>query len=125
MRRLFVTQTNTRVWDWLSVVLLITILQVAAARLVATLWTLDLNLVMVITFLGTILGLTLGKSIFNRFWVFVLAVAYGAVLIPWQIGLTLDPDLPWSARLNNMWGRLDVVIEELITRRPVTDNILF
>ena len=125
MRRLFVTQTNTRVWDWLSVVLLIIILQVAAARLVATLWTLDLNLVMVITFLGTILGLTLGKSIFNRFWVFVLAVAYGAVLIPWQIGLTLDPDLPWYDRLINMWGRLDVVIEELITRRPVTDNILF
>ena len=73
MSKLEVKKTNIHVWDWLSVILLIMIMQIAAARLVATLWTLDLSLVMVVTFLGTILGLALGKSVFNRFWVFVLA----------------------------------------------------
>jgi hypothetical protein len=116
---------NNRVWDWLSVLLLIIIMEVAAARLVATLWTPDLNLVMVVTFIGTILGLLLGISIFKRFWVFVLAILYGSILIPWQLGLTLDQDMKWLERLSTIWGRLGTVFQELSTRSPVTDNILF
>jgi transglutaminase-like putative cysteine protease len=125
MSKLDISKTNHRVWDWLSVILLIIILQIAAARLVATLWTLDLNLVMVVTLLGTILGLALGKSVFNRFWVFVLVVVYGSILIPWQLGLILDSDINWHDRLINLWGRLSMVIQELLTRRPITDNLLF
>jgi transglutaminase-like putative cysteine protease len=116
---------NNRVWDWLSVLLLIIILQVAAARLVATLWTPDLNLVMVVTFIGTVLGLALGISVFKRFWVFILSVAYGTFIIPWQLGLTLDQDMKWLERLSTIWGRLDTVFQELSTRSPITDNILF
>jgi transglutaminase-like putative cysteine protease len=125
MSDLEVKKTNIHAWDWLSVILLIIIMQIAAARLVATLWTLALSLVMVVTFLGTVLGLALGKSVFNRFWVFVLAMIYGLILIPWQLGLTLDPAIRWNDRLINLWGRLNIVIQELLTRRPITDNLLF
>jgi transglutaminase-like putative cysteine protease len=125
MSKLDIKKTNNRVWDWFSVILLIIIMQIAAARLVATLWTLTLNLVMVVTFLGTILGLTLGKSVFNRFWVLFLTIVYGSILIPWQLGLTLDSEITWHDRLINLWGRLDIVVQELITRRPITDNLLF
>ncbi len=125
MNRLFFNKTFQRNWDWVSVVLLILIMEIAAARLVATLWTLDLNLVLLVTFLGTVLGLTLGTSSFRRLWVIFFAVAYGAILIAWQLGLTLEADMRWRDRLINLWGRLDIVIQELLTKKPVTDNLLF
>jgi len=116
---------NTRRADWLSAILLIICIQIAAGRLVATRWTEDLHLVQVIALFGTLLGLALGKSIFRRFWVLFLAVAYGLILIPWQIGLTLEPEIEWRIRLLNLWGRLGIVVNELLARKPVTDNLLF
>ncbi len=118
-------KTNIRWGDWLSAILLIVIMQIATARLVATLWTKDLHIVQIITLLGTLIGLALGKSIFKRFWTIIFTIAYGVCLIPWQIGLTLDPEIQWNDRLINLWGRLQVVLEELFTRKPVTDNLLF
>jgi transglutaminase-like putative cysteine protease len=125
MSGIFFNKTIKRNWDWLSVVLLILVMEIAAARLVATLWTLDLNLILLVTFLGTVLGLTLGSSTYRRFWVIILAAVYGAILIAWQLGLTLESDLRWRDRLINLWGRLDIVINELVTKKPVTDNLLF
>lgn len=120
-----INKANIRWGDWLSAILLIIIMQIAAARLVATLWTKDLTLVQTITFIGTILGLALGKSIFKRFWVVFLAVCYGIILIPWQLGLTLAVETTWRGRLEILGVRLEVVLQELLTRKPVTDNILF
>jgi transglutaminase-like putative cysteine protease len=116
---------DVRWGDWSTAFLLVISMQVAAARLAATLWTIDLFLVQVVTFIGTLLGLTLGKSRFRRVWVVLLAFGYGAILIPWQLGLTLDPDIKWLERLINLWGRLQHVIQELLTRKPITDNLLF
>ncbi|MFZ0534987.1 MAG: transglutaminase-like domain-containing protein [Anaerolineales bacterium] len=118
-------KANIRWGDWLSAILLIIIMQIAAARLVATLWTKYLPLVQVITLIGTLLGLALGKSIFKRFWVVILAGLYGVILIPWQLGLTLEIDTTWRDRLGILGVRLEVVIQELLTRKPVTDSILF
>ena len=120
-----INKANTRWGDWLSAILLIIIMQIAAARLVATLWTKDLTLVQVITFIGTILGLALGKSIFKRFWVVFLAACYGIILIPWQLGLMLDVETTWLDRLGILGVRLGVVLQELLAQKPVTDNILF
>jgi transglutaminase-like putative cysteine protease len=125
MSNLSAKKTNVRWGDWFSAILLIILMQIAAARLVATLWTKDLPLVQVTTLIGTILGLALGKSIFKRFWVVFLAISYGIILIPWQLGLTLDIEATWRERLQVLGVRLDVVLQELLTRKPVTDNILF
>jgi len=125
MSSVIVNKTDARRWDWLAAILLVIIMQIAAARLAATLWTKNLDLVEFLTLLGTILGLALGKSIFKRFWVSVFAIAYGIILIPWQLGLTLDGDLEWLDRLSVLWERLQLVIRELITRRPITDSLLF
>ena len=120
-----IQQEKTRWMDWLSSIFLIFILQIAAARLVATQWTKNLSLVQLIALFGTILGLALGKSIFRRGWVIFLAFSYGIILIPWQLGLTLDVDTTWLDRLQILQSRLAAVLEELLTRKPVTDNILF
>lgn len=116
---------NIRWGNWLSAILLIICMQIAVGRLVATRWTEELHLVQVITLFGTILGLALGKSIFNRFWVVFFATAYGIILIPWRIGLTLEQEIEWRVRLINLWGRLGIIIQDLLTRKSVTDNLLF
>ncbi len=125
MSKLLFDKTGKRSWDWLAAILLIVLMEVATARLVATLWTLDLNLVLLVTFFGTILGLALGKSLYRRLWVVLLAFLYGSVLIIWQLGLTLDPEIRWNDRLLDMWGRLTIIIQDLFTRRAITDNLLF
>lgn len=125
MIKLFFDKTVKRNWDWLSVILVILTMEIAAARLVATLWTKELSLVLVVTFLGTLLGLALGVSKYRRFWVILIAAAYGAILIPWQLGLALESKMRWNDRLINLWGRLNVVIQELLTKKPVTDSLLF
>src|SRR4030065_1980233 len=94
-------KTNIRWGDWLSAILLIVIMQIATARLVATLWPKDLHIVQIITLLGTLIGLALGKSVFNRFWTNIFTIAYVVCLIPWQIGLTLDSEIKWNDSLGN------------------------
>lgn len=101
MKQLFFDKTIKRNWDWLSVILLILTMEVAAARLVATLWTKELSLVLVVTFLGTVLGLALGASKYRRLWVILLATAYGVIIIPWQLGITLESKMRWNDRLIN------------------------
>src|SRR4030042_6607728 len=96
---------NVRWGDWLSAVLLLICMQLAAGRLVATRWTEELHLVQAITLFGTLLGLALGKSIFKRFWVVFFAAAYGIILIPWRIGLTLEQEIEWRGTLKNLLGR--------------------
>jgi transglutaminase-like putative cysteine protease len=125
MNKIFFNKSIKRSWDWVSVVLLVIIMMVAAARLIATLWTLDLSLVMVVTLLGVVIGLALGKSIFRTFWLIFFSIAYGITIIVWQLGLTTDPDMLWHDRLVNLWGRLGVIIQDLLTKKPVTDNLLF
>lgn len=120
------TQNSKPRWgDWLSSLLLIILMQVAVGRLVVTAWTKNLSIIQVTALLGTILGLTLGYSIFRRLWVVFFIFAYGIVLLPWQMGLTLDVDTTWLDRLTILKVRLTVVLQELLTHQPVTDSILF
>jgi transglutaminase-like putative cysteine protease len=125
MAKLIFAKGSKRTWDWLAAFLLIILWQIAAARLAATLWTPDMSLVMVVTFFGTILGLLLGKSLFRRVWVFILSLAYGTVLVTWELGLTIGPEIRWRDRLIDLWGRLNIVIQELLNHKAVTDNLLF
>ncbi|HSB65501.1 MAG TPA: transglutaminase domain-containing protein, partial [Anaerolineales bacterium] len=124
------TQTkkaHIRWGDWLCALLLIILTQIAVGRLVATLWTKNLGLIQVTALLGTLLGLLLGYSIFRRFWVVFFTIAYGICIIPWQLGLSLDVEgeITWVGRLQILAGRLDTVVQELLTHKSVTDSILF
>jgi len=114
-----------RWWDWSSAILLLVILQIAATRLVATKWTDDLSLIQIVTLLGTLIGLTLGQSIFSRNVSLFFSLAYAICIIPWQLGLTMEKGIVWVERWLSLWGRLVVVTQELAQRETITDNILF
>ena len=119
------TKNLTRWWDWQSAILGLVVVQVAAARLVATKWTDHLTLTQMVGLLGLLLGLALGQSIFSRIAAGLLAIAYGVCIIPWQLAMTLDMGIGWAERLLSLKGRLAVVLQELLKQDAITDNILF
>jgi transglutaminase-like putative cysteine protease len=114
-----------RTWDILAAVLLVCAILTAVTRLVVTKWTEELYVVQTLAFLGVLLGLAIGYSRFSPRLSLLLSVAYGAVMIPWQIGMTLGPGFEWKDRLEIMYDRLATTIDIVIRSKPVNDNILF
>ncbi len=114
-----------RWWDLFSALLLLAALFSVSGRLVSTRWTESLGLTMGLAVFGLGLGLLLGQSIFSRALSFLFSIAYGVILIPWQLGISLGLKISWVERLYNLRGRLGIVIQELIQQEPVTDNLLF
>ena len=114
-----------RWWDWIAVVLLISALLTATARLNATRWTEHLGIVSLLALAGVILGLALGQSSFAPRTVFFFGLMYGLFMVPWQIGITLGRGIDWPERLRSIAGRLQIIVNELINREPITDNLLF
>jgi len=84
-----------RWWDLLSALLLLAALCCAAGRLISTRWTENLGLTMGLACLGLVLGLMFGQSIFSRGLPFLFSLAYGAILIPWQLGISLGLRISW------------------------------
>ncbi|MBN2146773.1 MAG: transglutaminase domain-containing protein [Anaerolineales bacterium] len=118
---------RNRWWDALSAVLLLAALITAGLRLDATDWTEDLEVVETTVLLGGILGMVLGYSRFSHRVSGLLAFLYGCYVIPWQLGVSLWAGMhtAWEERLLSMFGRLEMVVSALLTRKPITDNILF
>ncbi len=114
-----------RWWDMSAALRLLVLMIIAASRLTITGWTHHLQLVYVIVILGTAYGLALGQSMFSSRLVAVFAVVGGLFVIPWQLGLTLGPGVPWLERLISLLGRLNIIIVQLIRQEPVKDSLLF
>jgi len=116
---------SRRWWDWPAVLLLVAAIMNAAIRLNATNWTHDLDLVQTVTLLGLVAGLALGQSKFTRGTARFFALAYGAFVVVWLIGLTLGRGILWSERLVSMVGRLSLTFNQIYQQKPVTDNLFF
>jgi transglutaminase-like putative cysteine protease len=110
--------------DWLSVCLLLLLIQIAAARLVTTNWAPFLYFVETLAALGTVLGLALGVSRFGRRSVAALAAAYTAFLLPWRlIGAVNDEG--FLDRLRHVAQILLGALNQFLQRQPVKDPLLF
>jgi transglutaminase-like putative cysteine protease len=119
-------ESKQRWWDVLATMLVVICLFIASLRLLATRWTENLSIVQGIAFLGVVLGLALGQSIFSPRVSVLFAVAYGIFVIPWRLGVTMEAGVyDWVERLLSMRGRLEVIVSEIVKREPVKDNLLF
>ena len=114
-----------RRWDWLAAFILLVAMQSVAARLVATDWVKDLQIVLNLTLLGGILGLALGVSYFSTPRAIFFTTVYGLFLIPWQLGSILGRGIPWLERITSLWGRLYITFEQIAGKQNVTDPLLF
>jgi transglutaminase-like putative cysteine protease len=112
-------------WDPMTAILYTVVILIVAARLSATGWVRNLDLVQTVVLLGGILGLALGRSIFSKLIVIILSFLYGIFVVPWQLGSTLGIDIEWMDRLTIMSDRIQTIIRAIIFREPVTDNLFF
>ena len=119
-------ESNKKRWGdfWTGFVLLVA-LETAAGRLVATHWTPNLGMVLSIAFLGWGLGLALGYSRFSAGWARLFGIVFTLFFVPQTLGTNLIRGVEWHERLISMAGRLQVAAGLFISRKPVTDPILF
>lgn len=101
-------------------------LWVAALRLWATDWTEDLQRIELLVMTGCLLGGMLGLSIFSGGVVRWLAFMYSVIILPWQMGLTIEGEkLLWADRLRILADRFVHNARIFAENRPVEDSILF
>ena len=112
-------------WDWLSAGLLFLMLQVAAGRLMIANWAPFLYFAETLATLGTILGLALGTSRFNRHMVTWIVIDYTVMVLPWQWTAVIQSDTDFRERLYNVASRLAIAFVQFIQRVPVNDLFLF
>jgi transglutaminase-like putative cysteine protease len=120
MKRVF-----ERLWDFPSAAILTLILLTVSQRLYATDWALGLEIPMLLTVLGVLLGLALGVSQFKRGGVFWLASGFSITLIPLVSSWILYHKTPWLERMISLGGRLGNSLFLFLTGQPVHDTILF
>ena len=116
---------DLRWWDWPSAVIVILLLLTASGRLVTTRWTDGLGVVLDYIVLGAILGMALGRSLYHPILVILTSLAYGVLIIPWRLGVTLTRGIGWDERIYSMVGRVKSIVGQIINQTDVTDSFLF
>lgn len=112
-------------WDYPALLLIYLIMLFSALRLIATNWTSELYATLVLTFLGTTIGLALGASQFRLLPTSLLALGYSLVLIPWVIAGYFYKQVAWLERIVGVFGRLGISLSLLFQKKPIDDTLLF
>jgi len=116
---------NQRWWDWPAALILMVLLEIIVLRLQATKWTDNLGIVEVLTFVGGLLGLLMGRSFFRKRWVWLFAAILSLYMVPWQLGTTLDYRYNWLERLWVLGDRLGRSVWMFVNNEPISDPLLF
>ena len=99
-------------------------MQMPAARLVTTEWAPFLYWTETMAGMGTILGLALGASRFKSRTAAFLALAYTAVVLPWQLTMYFKDKLLLD-RLGGLASTLGTSFQQFMQRQPVKDPLFF
>jgi len=119
-------KTNSvRAWDWPVAVMIVLLVYVAAARLSITGWTIGLWSVEGISILGTVLGLALGASKFQKPALRWLFAGYSLMILPWVLGELIQGEKTTIGQLSSLAGRLAVANTFVWRGEPVTDSLFF
>lgn len=116
---------NVRVWDWPVAVLLVLLVYVSAARLSITGWTTGLWNVEGVCVLGTLLGLALGFSKFQKSPLRWLVAGYSLMILPWVLGGLIQGENTTIGQLASLAGRLAAANASVWRGEPVTDSLFF
>jgi hypothetical protein len=116
---------NVRVWDWPVAVLLVLLVYVSAVRLSVTTWTTGLSNVEAVSVLGTLLGLALGFSKFQKSPLRWLVAGYSLMILPWVLGGLIQGENTTIGQLASLVGRLTAANASIWRGEPVTDSLFF
>ncbi len=116
---------HIHVWDWPVVVLVVVLVYTAAARLSITGWTTGLTSVEGVSILGTVLGLALGVSKFQKSALRWLFVGYSVMVLPWVLSGLIQGEKTILGQLASVVGRLAAANVSVLRGEPVTDSLFF
>lgn len=114
---------HIHVWDWPVVVLVVVLVYTAAARLSITGWTTGLTSVEGVSILGTVLGLALGVSKFQKSALRWLFVGYSVMVLPWVLSGLIQGEKTILGQLASVVGRLAAANVSVLRGEPVTDSL--
>lgn len=116
---------SSRFWDTLAAIFLILIVQISAIRLIITDWAPYLYFTQTLALFGTLLGLALGISQFQRRGATWLAVAYGIIIIPFHLTRAVEVEAPFLEKLDIIRERLLFSLDQFVHSKPVDDTLFF
>lgn len=116
---------HLRAWDWSVAVLVVLLVYIAAMRLSITGWTIGLWSVEGISVLGTILGLALGVSKFQKSAMNWLIAGYSVMILPWVLVGLIQGEKTMIGQLASLVGRLFAANVAVWRSEPVTDSLFF
>ncbi len=114
-----------RWWNFGSAFFLFAAFMMTALKIQSTNWTEDLHLVNWLTFIGFLLGVGIGYSQFRGFLSKFFLFLYSILIVPYAIGTTYDPGIPWLTRVQSLYGRAYFSIEQLLNNVRIEDPIVF
>ena len=116
-------KSSSRWWDFPSAVLLVLAILVSSWRLIVTDWTPHLGYISNMAFVGTLVGLVLGKSNFRKLAVRGLAIGYTLVFIPWQLMAFYESEIEFTEKLLGVGGRILFSLSQYAANKPVRDEL--
>ncbi len=116
---------ENRFWDWQAALLTIMLVQISSARLTATNWAPFLYFTQTISFLGTILGLALGYSTYNRRSTVYAILGYTAMLLPLHWLNAAERTESLSTDLLMLAARILTSLALFLRSEPVYDPLFF
>lgn len=89
----------------------LTLISISSLGILAADWADHLVLVVLIAWIGALVGTLLARSIFGAALATPIATVYGLFLLGWQFSLTMDPVLLPRERLFALFGRLGAFLQ--------------
>ncbi len=114
-----------RLRDTPSAILLVVLMLISGNRLYSTGWTAGFGTVLVFCLFGSILGILLGWSRYNRLITFLLGLGYSLAVVPLITLSGMYENLAWGHRLAALSNQLVISFIQLVTNQPVPDPTLF
>lgn len=114
-----------RWWNFFAAIILFALFLMTALKIQSTEWTEDLHIINWLTFIGYLLGIGLGYSIFRRFVLGLFFIIFSVLIVPFIIGTTYDSGIIWLSRFESILGRMSFSINQILSNTRLEDSILF
>jgi transglutaminase-like putative cysteine protease len=119
------SKKSPRLWDRLSILLLLVCIWLPAAVLRSTGWAPDLDQVELLALIGVGLGLLVGRSKLSTVKAHGIFFVLTLIIPVWLFTARMTPANPWWTRLSLLAYRVNLAFAQVINGRLVQDSIIF
>ncbi len=114
-----------RWWNIFAAFMLGALFLMTSLKIQSTEWTDDLHIINWLTFIGFLLGLGLGYSVFRRYILGLFFFLFSVLIVPYSIATTYESGIIWITRYESIYRRISFSIGQLVSNTRLEDPILF